>query len=106
VVELTEQGFYEIRRFGDTEAAPRAVAVNVDAAESDMTRLAPGELARAATPRTGAPRPAALAAVPTPEEKEGRQGLWWYLLAGALVLLGAETLLSNRLSRGRLGGGV
>jgi len=25
--------------------------------------------------------------------------LWWYLLVGALLLLGAETVLSNRLSR-------
>jgi hypothetical protein len=98
VVELVEQGFYEVRRFGDTEAAPRAIAVNVDPAESDMTRLEPAELARAAEPRAGPARPSALARTPTPEEKEGRQGLWWYLLAGTLVLLGAETLLSNRLS--------
>jgi hypothetical protein len=103
VVELTEQGFYEIRRFGDTEAVPRLVAVNVDAAESDMTRLAPDELTRAAAPRAGARQSTALAAAPTAEEKEGRQGMWWYLLAAALVLLGAETLLSNRLSGRRLG---
>jgi hypothetical protein len=32
------------------------------------------------------------------EAQEGRQGYWWFLLAGALLLLATETLLSNRLS--------
>ena len=36
---------------------------------------------------------------PTKEERERRQTMWWYLLAGALVLLAVETVMSNRLSR-------
>jgi hypothetical protein len=30
-------------------------------------------------------------------ERERRQGVWWYLVVGAVVLALAETLLSNRL---------
>jgi hypothetical protein len=36
-------------------------------------------------------------AVISPAERERRQGLWWYLVVGAVVLALAETLLSNRL---------
>jgi hypothetical protein len=35
----------------------------------------------------------------TREEAEKRQSLWWYLLVGGVLLLGAETLISNQLSR-------
>ena len=35
----------------------------------------------------------------TPEERERRQRIWWYLLGLAAALLAAETVLSNRLSR-------
>ena len=35
----------------------------------------------------------------TPEAQEQRQRIWWYLLVGGILLLGAETLLANRLSK-------
>ena len=35
----------------------------------------------------------------SPADYEKRQRLWWYLLAGALALLGVETVVSNRLSK-------
>jgi hypothetical protein len=35
----------------------------------------------------------------TREESEKRQGLWWYLLLTGLVLLAAETMIGNHLSR-------
>jgi hypothetical protein len=35
----------------------------------------------------------------TPEAKERSQRVWWYLLVAGMVLLGADTLLSNRLSK-------
>ena len=38
---------------------------------------------------------------PSPEDRERRQGLWWYLLVGAATLLLLETLLSNWLSRAK-----
>jgi hypothetical protein len=73
--------------------------VNLDMAESDLSRLDPQELVAAVTPTGANARPAGIGTPPTPEEQERRQTLWWYLLVGALLLLGAETILSNRLSR-------
>ena len=99
LIELDEQGFYELRRVGAATGASRAVAVNLDVAESNLSRIDPQELVAAVTPKTGNVPSAGAGDPPTPEEQEGRQTLWWYLLAGAALLLGAETILSNRLSR-------
>jgi hypothetical protein len=35
----------------------------------------------------------------TPEAQERSQRLWWYLLVGGLLLLGADTVMSNRLAK-------
>ena len=35
----------------------------------------------------------------TPEAQERSQRLWWYLLVAGILLLGADTLISNRLSK-------
>ncbi len=99
LVELEEQGFYALRRVGDARGAAKAIAVNLDMAESDLSRLDPQELVAAVTPTGSNARAAGVVTPPTPEEQERRQTLWWYLLVGALLLLGAETILSNRLSR-------
>ena len=99
LIELEEQGFYSLRRVGAARGAARTVAVNLDLSESDLSRVDPQELVAAVTPKNVDARAAGLGAPPTPEEQERRQTLWWYLLVGALVLLGAETILSNRLSR-------
>jgi hypothetical protein len=96
VMELTEQGFYELRA-RDKDVV--VVAANVDAAEGDLSMMDPKEIALAATggaesagaPGGGAPL--------TPEAQEKRQRLWWYLLIAGLLLLGADTLMSNRLAR-------
>lgn len=34
-----------------------------------------------------------------PEDRERRQGIWWYLLVAAFLLLALETIVSNYLSR-------
>jgi hypothetical protein len=106
-IELDEQGFYEIRAAGGSGAGvqPRAVAVNIDPAESDLTPLDPLELVAAVTGKAGGATP-----VPPPltpeqtaadlEQAERSQAIWWYLLLGGLSLLAAETVLANRLSRG------
>jgi hypothetical protein len=102
-IELTEQGFYEIRTTGSRAPRPDAVAVNLDPAESDLSTMDPRELVAAATghaaPETGQQ---AAASAATPEESERRQAIWWYLLLGGVLLLAGETILSNRMSRSRV----
>jgi len=103
LLPLEEQGFYDIRRAGTGGAASSSsVAVNLDTAESDLSRLDPEELVASVTFRgTGAPGsggPGIEGPGDSREAQEGRQGYWWFLLSGALLLLASETLLSNRLS--------
>jgi len=100
LLELNEQGVYEIRATGAASGRPEAIAVNIDPAESDLSAIDPRELVAAvtghATPTTAQP-------AQTPEmtrgESERRQSLWWYLLMAGLLLLAAETVISNHLSR-------
>lgn len=101
VLELREQGFYELRteagQAGD--AGMLVVASNVDPAESDLTPLDPKEIVVASV-GTAADGGAAAAGVPlTPEAQERSQRLWWYVLLAGILLLGVDTLLSNRLSK-------
>ena len=103
-LELDEQGIYEVRPAGGSEAAPRAIAVNIDPAESDLTPIDPTELVAAVTGR--ATQTVAASAGPTEtsqadvKDAEKRQALWWYLLLTGLFLLAVETVVSNRLSQG------
>ena len=97
---LGEQGFYELRGLGTAAGSGRPIAVNVDPTESDLSRFDPKELVAAVTATPGKGTPAAGTAA-APEELERGQTIWWYLLAVALVLLAAETVLSNRLSTRR-----
>ena len=101
LVELAEQGFYEIRAPGVESDRPLSVAANVDPSESDLTPLDPQELASAVTGLPPGEEAAAVAGSPdlTPEEQERRQIVWWYLLAAALLALVAETVVSNRMAR-------
>jgi hypothetical protein len=101
IVELRERGFYEVRGGGTALGAGRPVAVNVDLAESDLSHFDPAELVAAITARgqRGAASANQTAYSGTAQEMERRQAIWWYLLVAALVLLGAETMLSNRMSR-------
>jgi hypothetical protein len=100
LLELTEQGIYEVRT-GSSTGRPDRIAVNLDAAESDLTPLDPQELVAAVTGHAvqtttgGSAAPVQL----SPEEAEKRQGLWWYLLVAGLMLLAAEMAVSNVLSR-------
>jgi len=94
---LAEQGFYEVRRMEDIDVIG-TIAVNVDVTESDLTRLEPEEWASSVTYRGAGQSAADLAATLTPGEKERRQGLWWYLLVAVLLVLVAESAISNRVS--------
>lgn len=101
VIELTERGFYEIRT-QENEATPMVVASNVDLAESDLEPIDTQEIVAAAlavpSGRAGA---AAADGVYPPAVQERMQRLWWYLLCAGLILLGVETVLSNRTRRGQ-----
>ena len=98
VFELTEQGFYELRsRSGDGVAA--VVASNVDSAESDLTGMDPKEIVAAARATDEAAGPGAARVPLPPDAQERSQRLWWYLLVLGILVLGADTLISNRLSK-------
>ena len=98
VLELTEQGFYELRTKAG-EGVTAVVASNVDSAESDLTTMDPKEIVAAAIGgEDGGPRAAAGVPLP-PDAQERSQRLWWYLLCIGILVLGADTLLSNRLSK-------
>jgi hypothetical protein len=99
VFELAEQGFYEFRsRSGEGVAA--VVASNVDSAESDLTTMDPKEIVAAARAE-GDGTAGGAAGIPrqTPDVQERSQRLWWYLLVLGILVLGADTLISNRLSK-------
>src|SRR5215470_1434240 len=99
VLELTEQGFYEIRG-QKANSDVTVVASNIDPAESDLTPVEPADIVTAATGGGGQNAQQAEADVPlTPEAQERAQRLWWYLLATGILLLGVDTLFSNWLSK-------
>jgi len=99
-IELSEQGFYEIRTTGPRATRPDTVAVNLDPAESDLSAMDPGELVAAATGHAGPElSQQAASSTATPEDSERRQAIWWYLLLGGIFMLAGETILSNRMSR-------
>jgi hypothetical protein len=102
VLELSEHGLYEIRSASNGSARPDRVAVNIDPAESDLTSLDPQELVASVTGRAPVAAAARGAEAPselTREEAEKQQNLWRYLLVAGLLLLAAETIIANRLSR-------
>jgi hypothetical protein len=96
VIELAEQGFYELR--GDSNDLA-VVASNVDPAEADLTAMDPQDLVAASTGEARSDGVQAAAAPPTPESQEKTQRLWWYLLCLGVALLAVETLVSNRLAK-------
>jgi hypothetical protein len=97
-MELTEQGFYEIRGAG-REAGPMIVAAsNVNLAESNLDRMDPKELV-AAVSGSGTTGSASSQDVLPDEAQELAQRVWWYLLFAGILLLIAETVLAHRLSR-------
>jgi hypothetical protein len=101
VVELKEQGVYEVRAAATNAGRAERIAVNLDPAESDLATLDPTELTAAVTGRAG-PAVASANAQPaeiSPADAERQQGLWWYLLLAGMLLLAAETVVANRLSR-------
>jgi hypothetical protein len=98
VMQLDEQGFYELRR-GGAQSDIAVVAANVDPAEADLTPLDPKEISAAAIGPAGSAEGDSGHVQMTPEAQERNQRIWWYLLLAGIVVLGADTLLSNRLGK-------
>jgi hypothetical protein len=98
VLELSEQGFYEFRTQGRDSDPPVVVASNVNLAESDLAAVDPQEIVAAAMGRAGGTSTAGPTAPPSDEAQESAQRVWWYLLFAGLLLLGAETVVANRLT--------
>jgi hypothetical protein len=96
-VPLGEAGFYEIRGAGSS-ADTDVVAVNGAVAESDLSPLDPAVLTANVVPAPGTAGDGG-GRVPTVEEGERRQSLWWYLLAVGLLLLVVEAAVASRLPR-------
>lgn len=107
-LELDRRGIWEIRPPGLRPDHPFALAVNVDVAESDLTRLdveafqaAVGGAAALVDGRGGLEGTEATTEVAS-EDFEKSQSFWRYLLAAVFLLMASETMLSNRLSRERI----
>jgi hypothetical protein len=96
VLELTEQGFYEIRAQGRDAEPAVVVASNVDLAESDPAVLDPKEVSAAATGQAGGTTASGPVTPPSDTAQEGAQRVWWYLMFAGLLFLAAETIVANR----------
>ena len=99
VLELTEQGFYEVRAQGRDAAPPMTVASNVDLSESDLTAMDPKEVVAGVLGHASGAVPAGTNVSTTDQDQERKQRVWWYLLFAGVVILGLETLVGNRISR-------
>ena len=95
VVELEEQGFYELHGQTAGGAPAATVAANVDLAESDLSAMDPKEVVAAVTGSAGGATGAGSVEI-TDATREATQRIWWYLLFAGALLLAAETLVSNR----------
>jgi hypothetical protein len=79
-------------------SVPTVIASNVDPAEGDLTPLeSPDDIGAAATGAPGtSDKSSGSAEQPSPEAQENNQRLWQYLLVAGVLLLGTDTVLSNR----------
>jgi len=96
--ELSEPGFYEVRTASQKAGEGAFVAVNVSAVESDLTSFDPAEFVTAVSAPGAAGASGAVREL-TAEDHERRQSLWWYLLAGGLLLLAIEAIVASRYPR-------
>ena len=97
-LELTEQGFYEVRGSGREPGPVIVAAANVNLAESNLDRMDPKELVAGVTGSGTSGSTGAQDVLPD-EAQELAQRVWWYLLFAGILLLIAETVLAQRLSR-------
>jgi hypothetical protein len=99
LLELGEQGFYEIRDRDTPTESGQLVASNVDLTESDLTPVDPADIV-ASVSSSGPTGPAGVnTEAPAAETEERAQRIWWYLLFAGILLLAGESWLAHRLSR-------
>ena len=97
VVELAEQGFYEVRGL-EPGAEPMMIAAsNVDLRESDLSTIPATDVVAAATGRAGGTASATPELTPSDAAQESAQRIWWYFLFAGLMLLSVETIVANRI---------
>jgi hypothetical protein len=101
VLELSEQGFYEVREQGRQAPLLSVAASNVELGESDRTPVDPAEIVVAVTGGPGGASAGGEALALPDEAQERSQRIWWYLLFAGILLLTGESLLAHRLSRAR-----
>ncbi len=97
-LELAEQGFYEVRGAGREPGPMIVAAANVNLAESNLDRMDPKELVAGVTGNSVAGSTGAQDVLPD-KAQELAQRVWWYLLFAGILLLIAETVVAQRLSR-------
>ena len=95
-VALRQSGIYAVR--AGENAAPALIAANVPASESDPSRVVPEQVLAAVTPLAGSASPAS-AGIESSSDRERGQRLWWYALAGVVLLLAAESAVAHRARR-------
>jgi Aerotolerance regulator N-terminal/von Willebrand factor type A domain len=99
VVELAEQGFYELRAQAAGGGPAATVAANVDLSESDLTAMDPREVVAAVSGRPADGSGGTQTAEMTDATREATQRVWWYMLFAAALFLAAETVVSNRVTK-------
>jgi hypothetical protein len=100
MVSATEIGFYRLRYRDRVEN----LAVNLDARESDLTKLGIDDLVAAVTPEGGVNQPLAERERLSPGEIEARQRIWLPLLIAALGLFVLEAVMARRIRIARMAG--
>jgi hypothetical protein len=100
MVGATEIGFYRLRYRDRVEN----LAVNLDARESDLTKLRIDDMVAAVTPEGGANQPVAERERLSPGEIEARQRIWLPLLIAALGLFVLESVMARRIRIARMAG--
>ena len=97
VVELAEQGFYEVRGLAAGSEPVMIAASNVDLRESDLSTIPAADVVAAATGRAGGTVSATPELTPSDAAQESAQRIWWYFLFAGLMLLSVETVVANRI---------
>jgi hypothetical protein len=97
-VDAHETGFYRLRY---RERADNA-AVNIDAKESDFTRLNPEELIASVSPNPDEQLPQVASGKLSEEEIESKQRLWLPLILLALLMFVSEAILARRIRIAKL----